>query len=486
MNSEDFSSQFPLALTFSDVLIKPGYSEIIPSLVDTSTFLTNKIKLNVPIISAAMDTVTESKMAIAMAQNGGIGCIHKNMSITAQANEVRKVKRFESGIVNDPICIKQESTLEQAIKLMQEFEVSGFPVLNEKNELVGILTNRDIRFAKDLTQKVEQFMTRNVVTVSKNTSNEEIKELFFKHKVEKLIITEGKKCIGLITVKDTLKAVNNGIATKDEQGRLRVAAAVGTGKEQLERVAALVEAGVDVIIVDTAHGHSKGVIDMVRTIKNKYPVCVIGGNVATGEGVEALASAGADAVKIGIGPGSICTTRIVSGVGVPQLSAVLECAKMAKKLGIHIIADGGIRTSGDIAKAIGAGASCVMLGSLLAGTEESPGQIVVYDGNSYKEYRGMGSMGAMIAGSADRYFQANSKAEKLVPEGVEARVPYKGLVSPVVYQMVGGLRSGMGYTGSKTIAEMQTKCKFVRITDAGLKESHPHGVIITKEAPNYS
>jgi IMP dehydrogenase len=478
--------KFKLALTFGDVLIQPNYSEIIPALVETSSFLTKKIKLNVPIISAAMDTVTESKMAIAMAQNGGIGCIHKNMSILMQANEVRKVKRFESGIVSDPICIQEENTLEEAIKLMQEFEVSGFPVLNTAGNLVGILTNRDIRFAQNLQEKVKNLMTKNVITVSKNASKEEIKDLFYKNRIEKLIIVEGQKCVGLITVKDTVKAVHNQTATKDTEGRLCVTAAVGTGKEHLERVAALVEAGVDAIIVDTAHGHSKGVIDMVRTIKGKFPVEVIGGNVATAEGVKALFDAGADGVKVGIGPGSICTTRIVTGIGVPQFSAILECSEEGKKLGIPIIADGGIRTSGDIAKAIGAGAGTVMLGSLLAGTDESPGQIVVYDGNSYKEYRGMGSMGAMIAGSADRYFQAGAKAEKFVPEGVEARVPYKGAISPVIYQMVGGLRSSMGYTGSRNISEMQTKCKFVRITDAGLRESHPHGVTITKEAPNYS
>ena len=396
------------------------------------------------------------------------------------------MKRFESGIVSDPICIREENTLEETIKLMHEFEVSGFPVLNAEGNLVGILTNRDIRFAHDLNEKVKNLMTKDVITISSKATKEEIKNLFYKHRIEKLVVVEGKKCIGLITVKDTLKAVTNQTATKDFEGRLCVAAAVGTGLEHLERVSALVEAGVDAIIVDTAHGHSKGVIDMVRTIKGKFPVEVIGGNVATAEAVKALFEAGADAIKVGIGPGSICTTRIVTGVGVPQLSAILECSEEAKKLGISIIADGGIRTSGDIAKAIGAGADTVMLGSLLAGTDESPGQIVVYDGNSYKEYRGMGSMGAMIAGSADRYFQAGSKVEKLVPEGVEARVPYKGSVSPVIYQMVGGLRSSMGYTGSKNIAEMKQKCKFVRITDAGLRESHPHGVTITKEAPNYS
>lgn len=479
-------ARFKLALSFGDVLIMPNYSEVLPSAIDVSTFLTKNIKLNVPIISAAMDTVTESKMAIAMAQNGGIGCIHKNMPIAVQANEVKKVKRFESGIVTDPICIQEESTLNDAIKLMHEFEVSGFPVLNSQGNLVGILTNRDIRFAQNLNEKVKNLMTKDVITVSKNASKEEIKKLFYKHRIEKLVVVENKKCTGLITVKDTLKAVNNITSSKDEDGRLIVAAAVGTGAEHLERVAALYEAGVDVIIIDTAHGHSKGVIDMVKAVKSKFSVETIAGNVATKEAVKALIDVGADAIKVGIGPGSICTTRIVTGIGVPQFSAILECAEEGAKHNIPIIADGGVRSSGDIAKAIGAGASTVMLGSLLAGTDESPGQVVVYEGNSYKEYRGMGSLGAMMAGSADRYFQGGAKPEKLVPEGVEARVPYKGSVSPILYQMVGGLRSGMGYTGSKDIPQMQKNCKFVKITEAGLKESHPHSVVITKEAPNYS
>jgi IMP dehydrogenase len=480
------NEKFKTALTFGDVLIKPNYSEIIPALVETATFITKNIKLNIPLVSAAMDTVTESKMAIAMAQNGGIGCIHKNMSIQAQANEVRKVKRFESGVVSDPICITEEKTLSEAISLMKEHNVSGFPVLNNEGKLVGILTNRDIKFAESLQQKIKEVMTKEVITTPKNSTKDEIKRLFRTHKIEKLLMVENGKCVGLITAKDTIKAVSSQVATKDGEGRLRVAGAIGTGKEHLERAFALVEAGVDLIMVDTAHGHSKGVLDMVKSIKDKLPVDVVGGNIATKEALKALADAGADCVKIGIGPGSICTTRIVAGVGVPQLSAILEVAEEAKKLGIFCIADGGIRTSGDIAKAIGAGADAVMLGSLLAGTDESPGQIVVYEGSSYKEYRGMGSMGAMIAGSADRYFQAGAGAEKLVPEGVEARVPYKGSVSPVIYQMVGGLRSSMGYTGSKNINEMQSRCEFVRITDAGLKESHPHGVVITKEAPNYS
>ena len=480
------TEKFELALTFGDVLIKPNYSEILPSSVETITYLTRKIKLHVPIISSAMDTVTEGKMAIAMAQSGGIGCIHKNMSIQAQVNEVKKVKRFESGIVSEPICINQNKTLREAINLMQENEVSGFPVLNDSGDLVGILTNRDIRFSENMEEKISNLMTKNVITINKNATKKEIKELFYKHRIEKLVVVDGKKCVGLITAKDTLKAVTSPSVTKDEEGRLRVAAAIGTGEEHLKRAAALIEAGVDVIVVDTAHGHSKGVIEMVKQIKKKFKIEVIAGNIATKEGVKALFEAGADAVKVGIGPGSICTTRVVTGVGVPQFSAVLECVEEAKKLGIPVIADGGIRTSGDISKAIGAGANVVMLGSLLAGTDESPGQIVVYDGNSYKEYRGMGSLGAMIAGSADRYFQTGAKPEKLVPEGVEARVPYKGSVIPVLYQMVGGLRSSMGYTGSKNIEDMQKNCRFVRITDAGLKESHPHGVMITKEAPNYS
>lgn len=480
------SNKFKLALSFGDVLIVPSYSEILPNSVDTTSFLTKKIKLNIPIISAAMDTVTESKMAISMAQNGGIGCIHKNMSIIDQANEVRKVKRFESGVVSDPICIKEDNTLEEVIKFMHEFEVSGFPVLNNEGNLVGILTNRDIRFVRNMKERVKNLMTTNVITVTKNTSKEEIENLFYKNRVEKLIMVEGRKVIGLITVKDTVKAVSNNISTKDDEGRLRTAAAVGTEKDSLDRVNALVEAGVDVVVVDTAHGYSKGVIDVVKAIKARFSVEVIVGNVVTPEAVALLHDIGADAIKVGIGPGSICTTRVVAGAGVPQFSAILECAEEARKFGIPIIADGGIRASGDIAKSIGAGASVVMLGSLLAGTEESPGQIIVYEGNSYKEYRGMGSVGAMIAGSSERYFQNATKPEKLVPQGVEARVPYKGSVSPVIYQMVGGLRASMGYTGSQTIAEMQSNTKFVRITESGLKESHPHSVIITKEAPNYS
>lgn len=484
MKIED--SIFPTALTFGDVLIKPNYSEVIPSIVDTATFLTNKIKLHIPIISAGMDTVTESQMAIAMARSGGIGVIHKNLSIAAQSGEIKKVKRFESGIVADPICITENTTLSEVLKLMAEFRVSGFPVLDSENNLCGILTNRDIRFATNFSETAKMYMTKNVITVEKDTSKDEIKKLFARHRIEKLVMVHGKKCVGLITVKDTLKASENSTSTKDNEGRLMVAGAIGTGKEHLERAFALAEAGADALVVDTAHGHSKGVIDMVKSIKDKISIEVIAGNIVTKEAVKALHDAGADAVKVGIGPGSICTTRIVSGVGVPQFSAILECAKEATKLGIPIIADGGIKSSGDIAKAIGAGASSVMIGSMLAGTDESPGEIVVYDGNSYKEYRGMGSMGAMIAGSSDRYFQAGSTKEKLVPEGVEARVPYKGSVSPLLYQMVGGLRSGMGYTGSANIKEMQSKCQFVKITDAGLKESHPHGVIITKEAPNYS
>jgi IMP dehydrogenase len=474
------------AFTFGDVLIKPNYSEVLPSSVDTTTILTKKIKLQVPIISAAMDTVTESKMAITLAQNGGIGCIHKNMSIEAQAREVARVKRFESGMVQDPICIRENNTINETILLMQEHHVSGFPVLNEGGKLVGILTNRDIRFATDLNQKVSSLMTKNVITVTKKTTKEEIKNLFSTHRVEKLVVVEEGRCVGLITAKDTLKAVTSKMTTKDAEGRIVVAGAVGTGGEHLARARALIDAGVDLIMVDTAHGHSKGVLEMVSSIKKmSSKVEVVGGNIATKEAVKALFDAGADCVKVGIGPGSICTTRIVAGVGMPQLSAVLECAEEAKKLGIGLIADGGIRASGDIAKAIGAGADAVMLGSLLAGTDESPGQIIIYEGSSYKEYRGMGSVGAMLAGSSDRYFQAGAKPEKLVPEGVEARVPYKGAVAPIVYQMAGGLRSSMGYTGSKTISEMQQKCQFVRITDAGLKESHPHGVFITKEAPNY-
>ncbi len=478
------------ALTFDDVLLKPRASDFIPSEADTSTKLTKNITLAVPIISAAMDTVTESSLAIAMAQQGGMGCIHKNLSITEQAVEVQTVKKFESGMVVDPLTIPPDAVLSDALNLMSENHISGVPVVEKgSRKLVGILTNRDVRFASDRKQPVRELMTKeNLITVQKNISREDAKRLLHKHRIEKLLVVDDDyRCIGLITVKDIEKAQAYPNASKDERGRLRVAAATGTGADGLKRAEMLIAAGVDVIVVDTAHGHSKGVLDSVKTIREIHKdVQIIAGNIATGEGAEALIKAGADAVKVGIGPGSICTTRIVAGVGVPQLSAIMDVVSIAKKHGIPVIADGGIKYSGDLAKAIAAGANCVMLGSLFAGTEESPGEVVLYQGRSYKTYRGMGSVGAMARGSADRYFQQEIGDKlKLVPEGVEGRVPFKGSVSGVVHQLVGGLKAAMGYTGSKTIPDMQKNCEFVRITGAGLRESHAHNISITRESPNY-
>jgi IMP dehydrogenase len=477
------------AITFDDVLLKPAYSEIIPAKVETKTFLTPKIQLGVPLISAAMDTVTESRLAISMAQNGGIGCLHKNMSITDQANEVRKIKKFESGMVVNPITIFPDSTLKDALDIMEYSNISGIPVVDKKGKLVGIITNRDVRFASSPDQKVKELMTsKNLITVKEGCSREEAKRLLHKHRIEKLIVVDSSyKCIGLITVKDIEKSQRFPNATKDKYERLRVAAAVGAGEDGLKRAKALIEADVDAIIVDTAHGHSRNVLDTVAKIKSKYPFAqVIGGNIATKEGAKALIDAGVDAVKIGIGPGSICTTRIVAGVGVPQLTAVFDVVETARKNKVCVIADGGIKYSGDLAKAIAAGADCAMIGSLFAGTTESPGEIILYQGRSYKTYRGMGSIGAMARGSADRYFQQDIKDElKLVPEGVEGRVPYKGDVAAVIHQLIGGLKAAMGYTGNANIKDMQTKCDFVRITNAGLKESHAHDVTITHEAPNY-
>jgi len=482
--------KIPEALTFDDVLLKPRASDFIPSEADTSTQLTQSIKLAIPLMSAAMDTVTESALAIAMAQQGGMGCIHKNLSITEQAAEVQIVKKFESGMVVDPLTITPESTLADALALMSNYHISGVPVVEKgSGKLVGILTNRDVRFASDPKQPVHELMTKeNLITVQKNISRDDAKRLLHKHRIEKLLVVdEAYRCIGLITVKDIEKARAYPNASKDEQGRLRVAAATGTGTDGLKRAEMLIAAGVDVIIVDTAHGHSKGVLDSVKKIREIHKhTQIIAGNIATAEGAEALIKAGADAVKVGIGPGSICTTRIVAGVGVPQLSAIMDVVAIAKKHGIPIIADGGIKYSGDLAKAIAAGANCAMLGSLFAGTEESPGEVVLYQGRSYKTYRGMGSVGAMARGSADRYFQQEIGDKlKLVPEGVEGRVPFKGPVSGVVHQLVGGLKAAMGYTGSRTIADMQKNCEFVRITNAGLRESHAHDITITREAPNY-
>lgn len=478
------------ALTFDDVLLKPRASNFIPAEADTSTHITASIELGIPLISAAMDTVTESRLAISMAQHGGIGCIHKNMTIEEQAAEVQKVKKFESGMVVDPLTIHAEATLAEALDLMRANNISGIPVVEKKSgKLVGILTNRDVRFASNPKQKVRELMTKDgLVTAQKNTSREQAKKLLHKHRIEKLLVVDKNyKCVGLITVKDIEKAETFPNACKDASGRLRVAAAVGTGKDGLERAAALLKAGADVLVVDTAHGHSKGVLDAVKKIKTKHKKAqIIAGNIATPEGAKALIEAGADAVKVGIGPGSICTTRIIAGVGVPQLTAIMDVVKAVGNKKIPVIADGGIKYSGDLAKAIAAGADCAMIGGLLAGTEESPGEVVLYQGRSYKTYRGMGSVGAMSRGSADRYFQQEiSDKLKLVPEGVEGRVPFKGPASGVIHQLTGGLKAAMGYTGSKTVPLMQKNAEFVRITGAGLRESHAHDITITREAPNY-
>ncbi|HLV77504.1 MAG TPA: IMP dehydrogenase [Marinobacter sp.] len=477
------------ALTFDDVLLVPGYSEVLPHQVDLRTKLTKGITLNIPLVSAAMDTVTDSELAIAMAQEGGIGIMHKNMSVEQQAAAVRKVKKFESGIVKDPITVSPETTVRELVDITIANSISGLPVV-DGNDLVGIVTGRDIRFESRMETPVRDIMTPKdkLVTVKEGADLNEVKELLHRHRIEKvLIVNDEFQLRGLITVKDIQKAKDYPLACKDDQGRLRVGAAVGTGGDTEARVAALAEAGVDVIVVDTAHGHSKGVIDRVRWVKENYPeVQVIGGNIATAEAAIALADAGADGVKVGIGPGSICTTRIIAGIGVPQISAVSSVAAALADRGVPLIADGGIRFSGDIAKAIAAGAHCVMVGSLLAGTDEAPGEIELFQGRSYKAYRGMGSLGAMGQGSSDRYFQDASKGiEKLVPEGIEGRVACKGPMRNIVHQLVGGVRASMGYTGSATMDQMRTRPQFVRITGAGMAESHVHDVTITKEAPNY-
>lgn len=477
------------ALTFDDVLLKPAASSVLPTQVNTATRITPKIALHIPLISSAMDTVTESRLAIAMAQNGGMGCIHRNMSPEAQAAEVRKVKKFESGMVIDPVTIHPSATLRDALSLMAQHNISGVPVTEKSGKLVGILTNRDVRFADNLSQKVSELMTQKIITVREGASREEAKKLLHKHRIEKLLVVDKSyRCIGLITVKDIEKSQRFPFAAKDAQGRLRAAAAIGAGENGILRAKSLVAADVDILVIDTAHGHSKGVIDAVKKIKKLYgdKVQIIAGNIATKEGAMALVEAGADAVKVGIGPGSICTTRIVAGVGVPQLSAIMDVVAVAKKAGVCVIADGGIKYSGDLAKAIAAGADCAMLGSLFAGTEESPGEVILFQGRSYKTYRGMGSVGAMAQGSADRYFQQDIKDSlKLVPEGVEGRVPYKGPISEVVHQLIGGLKASMGYLGAPTIKDFQKNAQFVRITTAGLRESHTHDVTITREAPNY-
>jgi IMP dehydrogenase len=479
---------FPEYLTFDDVLLKPGASSVLPAEVTTQTRLTRTIELSIPIISAAMDTVTEARLAIAMAQLGGLGVVHRNMEPETQAEHVRQVKRFETGMVVNPITIGPEAPLADVLALKEKHNISGIPVVDAIGRLVGIITNRDVRFATDLKQKVGELMTTKLVTARQGVDAHEAKRLLHKHRIEKLIVVDDEfKCMGLITVTDMEKAAQHPDATKDEQGRLRVAAATGTGEKGFERARALIDAGVDAVVVDTAHGHSIHVINQVKRIKRlSNRVQVIAGNVATPEATMALIDAGADAVKVGIGPGSICTTRIVAGVGVPQLSAVLECAAAGAAAGVPVIADGGVKFSGDLAKALAAGASCAMIGSLLAGTDESPGDVYLYQGRSYKSYRGMGSVGAMARGSADRYFQQEVRDSlKLVPEGIEGQVPYKGAAAAVVHQLVGGLRAAMGYTGAASIKELKERAQFIRVSGAGLRESHVHDVMITREPPNY-
>jgi IMP dehydrogenase len=477
-------------LTFDDVLLQPAASKVLPGQADTRTRLTNTIELGIPLISAAMDTVTECNMAIAMAQAGGIGVIHKNMDVERQAEEVRRVKRFESGMVVNPITISPDQSLADALRLMADHGISGIPVVTRRsNRLVGILTNRDVRFADNPNQPVKELMTkRGLVTVKVGVGSDEARHLLHKHRIEKLLVVDDDRhCVGLITVKDMEKSEKFPDACKDEHGRLRVAAATGVGPDGLARAEGLIDAGADVVVVDTAHGHSRGVIQAVGQIKKmSNRTQIIAGNIATREGAQALVDAGADAIKIGIGPGSICTTRIVAGVGVPQLTAIVNAVEVCRRNGVTAIADGGIKFSGDLAKAIAAGADCAMIGSLLAGTEEAPGEVFLYQGRSYKAYRGMGSVGAMARGSADRYFQQEvADSLKLVPEGVEGRVPYKGPAGTVIHQLVGGLKAAMGYTGNPTIPEMHGNCTFLKITGAGMRESHVHDITVTREAPNY-
>lgn len=477
------------ALTFDDVLLVPAHSTVLPNTANLSTQLTKDIRLNIPMLSAAMDTVTETKLAISLAQEGGIGFIHKNMSIERQADRVRKVKKFESGIVSEPVTVSPDLTLGELADVVKKNGFAGYPVVDNEGNLVGIITARDTRFVRDMNKPVSQVMTpkSRLVTIKEGATREEILDLMHNHRVEKvLMVDDNFKLKGMITVKDYQKAEQKPNACKDALGRLRVGAAVGAGPGNEERIDALVQAGVDVLLIDSSHGHSEGVLQRVRETRAKYPnLPIVAGNVATAEGAIALADAGASAVKIGIGPGSICTTRIVTGVGVPQITAIADAAEALKDRGIPVIADGGIRYSGDIAKAIAAGASCVMVGSMFAGTEEAPGEIELYQGRAFKSYRGMGSLGAMSKGSSDRYFQSDNAADKLVPEGIEGRIPYKGLLKEIIHQQMGGLRSCMGLTGCATIDELRTKAQFVRISGAGIKESHVHDVTITKEAPNY-
>ncbi len=473
------------ALTFEDVLLVPKHSQVLPKEVVIKSKLTKNISVNIPIVSAAMDTVTEYRAAITMARLGGIGIIHKNMDIQSQVKEIKKVKKSESGIIIDPIFIQRYETLAEAQKVMDEYKISGVPVVDKNKKLIGILTNRDMRFQRDMSIKVDEVMTKeNLITTKKGITLEEAAEILNKHKIEKLPIVDSDGYLqGLITIKDIQKKIEYPNANKDEYGRLRVGAAIGVN--QIDRAKALVEAGVDVLVLDSAHGHSQGIINTLKEIKENFDVEVIAGNVATAEATKDLIEAGADGVKVGIGPGSICTTRIVAGVGVPQITAIDECVSIARKAEVPIIADGGIKYSGDVAKALAVGASIIMVGSLLAGTEESPGEVVMYQGRQYKAYRGMGSIGAMSQGSTDRYFQEGTAQDKLVPEGIEGRVPYRGKISDVIHQLIGGLRSSMGYLGAKNLESFYERAEFVEITSAGLKESHVHDVIITKEAPNY-
>jgi IMP dehydrogenase len=473
------------AFTFEDVLLVPKYSEILPRQVDISSKFSKNISLNTPLVSAAMDTVTEHRTAIMMARLGGLGILHKNMDIASQAREVQRVKKSESGIIIDPVSVKADATIQDALDIMSEYRISGVPVVDDEKKLIGILTNRDLRFEHEYSKNVEEAMTKMpLITVKKGTTLDEAENIFKTNKVEKLpVVSDDGKLEGLITIKDLKKRVEYPQANKDQYGRLRVGAAIGVN--QLDRAEALVKAGVDVLVLDSAHGQSKGILDSVRQLKATFDVDIVAGNIATKEAAEDLIKAGADGIKVGIGPGSICTTRIVAGVGVPQMSAIDECAEVGKKYGIPVIADGGIKYSGDLAKALAVGASCIMIGSLLAGTDESPGELITYQGRQYKTYRGMGSIGAMTKGSTDRYFQEGTAADKLVPEGIEGRVPYIGTIKSVIHQLIGGLRSSMGYVGGKDILDYQEKAEFVEITSAGLKESHVHDVIITHEAPNY-
>lgn len=475
-------------LTFDDVLLIPQASEVLPHEVSLKTKVTEKLELNIPIMSAAMDTVTEAVLAIAIAREGGIGFIHKNMTIERQAEEVQKVKRYESGMITNPITLGEDAILQEANSLMKEYKISGLPIVDKDGNLKGIITNRDLKYREDFSMKVTEIMTKeNLVTAPLGTTLEEAKSILLEHRIEKLPIVEGTKLKGLITIKDIDNIINYPNACKDSHGRLRVGAAVGIGNDTIKRIQALVDAGVDIVTVDSAHGHSRGVVERIKEIRKEFPeLDLIGGNIVTKEAALALIDAGVNAVKVGVGPGSICTTRVVAGVGVPQITAVMEIADVCKEKSIGLIADGGIKLSGDIVKAIAAGADCVMLGGVLAGTQEAPGEEILYNGRKYKTYAGMGSLAAMKRGSSDRYFQLESATEKLVPEGIESMVPFKGALKDAVYQMCGGLRSGMGYCGTPTIKDLKENGKFVRITNAGLKESHPHDVIITKEAPNYN